>query len=261
MTAFATLALDVDQGIAVATFNTPDALNSLTEARLLDLENLLDSAEQRSEMRALILTGSGRAFCVGLDLSLLQRAFAELDYFETVVRRLNRIISRLEALTIPTIAAVNGFARAGGFEILLGCDFILAANEAKLGDVHTDAGVLPACASMRLARRVGIANAKEIIWSAKWLTGADAVHYGLAQRSVPLAQLIDAAKIFARQFTGKPRATLAYSKQIFQTAQDLNVGAAAEQELQLFMRYLRTEPYGIEGYRAFVEKREPSWRS
>ena len=261
MTTFATMRVDVQQRVAVATFDTPNALNSLTEPRFADLEKLLDLAETSSDIHALILTGSGRAFCVGLDLSLLQRAFADLDYFESVVRRLHRIISRLEALPIPTIAAVNGFARAGGFEILLGCDFVIVANEARIGDVHTDSGVLPACASTRLARRVGLPTAKDIIWSAKWLTGQEAVTCGLAQQSAPLAQLLDSAIAFASRFTNKPRATLAYSKKTLLAAQDLDASAAAEQELKMFMQYMRSEPYGIEGFRAFVEKRDPSWKT
>lgn len=260
MTNFSSLRFESADGIATLTFATPESLNAITDARLMDLEHVLTDLEGNASVRALIISGEGRAFCVGLDLSLLHQAFSTLDYFEKVVRRLYAIIQRVEALPIPTIAAINGFARAGGFELALACDFILIANEARMGDVHTDAGVLPACVSTRLVRRVGMAKAKEIIWSAQWLKGQEAVDCGLAQQAVPLSELANTARQFARRFTNKPRATVAYSKNTLHAARDLPLDAASELELQIFMKYMRGESYGVEGYRAFVEKRTPHWK-
>ena len=184
-----TLRHDRADGIATVTFTTPDRLNAISEARLDDLEAVLDQVETDADTRVLIFTGEGRAFCVGLDLDLLDRAFGDLAYFEATVRRLARIIERIEALPIPTIAACNGYARAGGFELILGCDFLIIADEAKIGDAHTDAGVVPACVTLRLRRRIGAQRAKELILTARWLTGQEAVAYDLALKSVPLANL------------------------------------------------------------------------
>ena len=161
---FQTLRFEKTDRIGIMTFATPDNLNGITEQRLHEIEAVLTEVEADHDLGALIITGEGRAFCVGLDLGLLDRAFADLDWFDATVARMNRIITRLEQLDIPTITANNGFTRAGGFEISLGCDFMIVADEAKVGDVHTDAGVVPACVTLRLVRRVGLQNAKEILW-------------------------------------------------------------------------------------------------
>lgn len=258
---FATLRYEKTDRIAIATFATPDNLNGITEERLEEIEAVLTDCETDPDIGALIITGEGRAFCVGLDLGLLDKAFADLDYFDSVVARMNRIITRIEALPFPTITANNGFTRAGGFEISLGCDFMIVADEAKVGDVHSDAGVVPACATLRLKRRVGDMRAKEILWTARWYKGQEAVDIGLAIKSVPLAALLDEAKAFARTMIDKPRATIAALKGILRDGEGLSVADGAQMELGVFSRYNRTEPYGREGYTAFREGRAPSWKA
>jgi enoyl-CoA hydratase/carnithine racemase len=250
--AFSTLLLTRADRIATVTFTLPATLNAITEARLTDLEAVLDDLEQDETVHALIVTGTGRGFCVGLDLDLLDRAFGDIAYFESVVRRLAGIIQRIEALPIPTIAAVNGYARAGGFELCLGMDFMLIADTAKIGDAHTDAGVVPACVTLRLRRRIGQQRAKEMILSACWLTGPEAVSYGLALQCVPAADLLASAIAFACRFT---------DKQVFTQGEGLSVSAGTALELQSFVAYMSTQHYGQEGYRAFREKRLPSWRN
>jgi enoyl-CoA hydratase/carnithine racemase len=257
---FSTMSFETLDEIGLVTFTQPNQLNSIGEERLAELEQLLDAVEQDKELAALILTGTGNAFCVGLDLALLDKAFDDIPYFERTVRRLARIIARIEALEIPTISAVNGFARAGGFELTLGCDFMIIANEAKIGDVHTDSGVVPACVSLRLARRIGQQRAKEVLWTARWYQGPEAVEIGLALKSVPLADLRAEAINFARSMTDKPRAAIASLKRLFIGAMAEDVQHAAEQELRSFVEYMSTQPYGREGYRAFREKRQPEWK-
>ena len=258
---FTTLRYDKVDRIAVATFSTPENLNGITEARLDELEAVLTDCETDEGIGALILTGEGRAFCVGLDLDLLERTFGDLDFFDIIVARMNGIITRLEQLPIPTIVANNGFTRAGGFEISLGCDFMIVADEAKVGDVHTDAGVVPACVTLRLVRRVGAMRAKEILWTAKWYKGQAAVDIGLAMKSVPLANLLDEARAFAKTLVDKPRPALAALKAIMRDGEGLSVAEGAALELRTFSHYNRTQPYGREGYRAFREKRAPAWKA
>ncbi len=257
---YTTLRYEKSERIALATFSTPENLNGITEARLDEIEAVLTDCETDEGIGALILTGEGKAFCVGLDLDLLARAFGDLDYFDTVVARMNRIITRLEDLPIPTIVANNGFTRAGGFEISLGCDFMIVADEAKIGDVHTDAGVVPACVTLRLRRRVGDQRAKEILWTARWYKGQEAVDVGLALKSVPLANLVEEARAFARTLVDKPRPALAALKGIMRDGMNLGVAEGAALELEVFSHYNRTQPYGREGYQAFREKRQPAWK-
>ncbi|WP_293897659.1 enoyl-CoA hydratase/isomerase family protein [Phenylobacterium sp.] len=258
---YSSLRYETAGGIGVVTFDTPERLNAITEQRLDELESVLTDAEGDAALRALILTGAGdRAFCVGLDLDLLDRAFADLDFFNATVARVAGIIARLEALPVPTLAAINGVTRAGGFEFALGCDFVIVADEADFGDAHTDSGVLPAAVTTRLKRKVGDQKAKALIWSARFLRGQEAVDYGLAIRSVPRAQLLEESHAFLRTLIDKPRAVLAASKSVLQQAADLTLADAVALELSTFARYMRSEPYGREGYTAFREKRPPSWK-
>lgn len=257
---FATLSYEVTDRIGTMRFITPDKLNSLTEDRFDEIEAVLDRVEADGDLGALIIASTGKAFCVGLDLDLLDRAFGDIAYFETVVRRVAAVIERIEALEIPTIAAVNGYARAGGFEIALGCDFVIIADEAKIGDAHTDSGVVPACVTLRTARKVGMQRAKEILFTARWYSGAEAEAVGLAIKSVPLAELDAEARRFAASMTDKPRSALASLKRILIDGAGLDSAAGTELELQSFVRYMSEEPYGREGYRAFRERRVPSWK-
>jgi enoyl-CoA hydratase/carnithine racemase len=244
------------------TFATPRRLNSISEERLAEFEAVLDAVETDPDLGALVITGEGdKAFCVGLDLDLLDRAFADLGYFETVVRRVAGIVRRLEDLQIPTVAAVNGVARAGGFEFALGCDFIVMADEARIGDAHSDSGVLPACATRRLARRIGEQRAKALFFTANWLSGLEAVAWGLALKSFPRATLIDETAAFVATLTDKPGPCLAALKDSLRRTVDMSVEDAVDYELKTFMRYMSAEPYGVEGYLAFREKRVPNWRN
>jgi enoyl-CoA hydratase/carnithine racemase len=255
-----TLSYTVADRIGIMTFARPETLNSLDEKRFAEIESVLDLVEADTDLGALVITGTGRAFCVGLDLDLLDQAFDDIGYFEAVVRRLAVIITRIEALEIPTIAAVNGYARAGGFEMVLGCDFLIIADEARIGDAHTDSGVVPACVSLRLKRRVGDQRAKEILWTARWYTGREAVEIGLALKSVPLADLLTEARSFALQMTDKPRPALAMLKRVLSEGAAMSVAEATELELSRFVEYMGTQSYGREGYRAFREKRVPNWK-
>ena len=243
------------------TFATPQRLNSISERRLAEIEAVLDDVEGDGDLGALVITGEGeKAFCVGLDLDLLEKAFADLRYFDKIIHRVAGICQRLEDLPIPTIAAVNGVARAGGFEFSLACDFIIMADEARIGDAHSDSGVMPACATARLARAIGNQRAKALFFTANWLSGPEAVEWGLALKSFPRAKLLEETAAFVATLTDKPRACLAALKDSLQKTADMTSKDAVEYELKTFSRYMGSEPYGVEGYRAFREKRLPFWR-
>jgi enoyl-CoA hydratase/carnithine racemase len=175
----------VDRRVAYARFNRPKQMNSIDETFLADVAWLIDEIRADDSLRAVVLTGVDRAFSVGLDLPLLQKAFGDHDYFETVLRRLNAFYVALEELPVPVVAAVNGIARAGGYEILLAADLVIVADTARVGDVHAPFGVPPGGgASHRLARRVGEQRAKELIFTGRWMDGPEVASSGLALRSV-----------------------------------------------------------------------------
>lgn len=239
-----TLNYEVRDKVVYVTFATPKRLNSITEERLDDLNAVMDLAESDTTIHAMTITGEGRAFCVGDDLDLLKRAFDDLDYFGDFLRRFNDVLLRLERLEIPVVAVVNGIARAGGFELAISCDIILIADEARIGDNHTQVGVMPGGgATQRLPRRIGAQAAKELIWSARWLTGPEAAACGLAWKSVPLEQLNEACEALLAGFRDKPRAVLSIVKQTMQAGEGLSLDAGIDLEIRNFVDYTRKEAY------------------
>jgi enoyl-CoA hydratase/carnithine racemase len=258
---FETMELAVDDRVAWLRFTRPDRLNSLSEAVLGDLDEALDQVAADTGVRALVLTGSGKAFSVGLDMGLLDRAFAEPEYFDSVLTRLGRLCLKLESLPVPTIAAVNGLARAGGFEMMLACDLVVLAEEARIGDVHTVHGVIPAGGStVRLPRVVGAQRAREIFMTGRWIDPAEAVALGLAVRAVPGERLDAAAAELAASLTDKSRDCLGALKRQLVAVDGLALPEALEAERREFLAYVA--PAGSdaqEGYRASKERRSPAW--
>ena len=257
---FNTLTYEVRDRVAYVRFTTPQSLNSISEQRIDDLEEVVSAVRKDVSIRALTFTGSGRAFCVGLDLGLLKRAFYDIPYFEYMIRRLQKVLFDLEELPVAVIAAVNGLARAGGFEMLLAADFVVMANEAKIGDAHAHLGVLPgAGCSQRLPRRVGEQRAKELIILARWITGPEAVAMGLALRSVPLDELPDAVEEIVAEMRHRPRETTGALKREIHAARQLDLKAGVEFETKTFVEYMTQLPIGREGYEASIAGREPNW--
>jgi len=253
----ATLHYAASGRIAKATFTRTE----LSEKSLDDLNDVVARVQADPGVRALVLRGEGGVFCSGIDAPLMESAFTDLEYFEHVLTRLAAICLSLEALEVPAIAAVNGLATAAGFELALACDVIVAANEARLGDAHTDSGMIPGGGStVRLPRTVGVQRARELIYSSRIVGGAEAAAMGLALRAVPAAELDDAVQALAESFTGKSRRALAACKRQINGGLGLDTPSGVEHERSEFIRYLR-EPHSdaIEGFRAAREGRPPTW--
>jgi enoyl-CoA hydratase/carnithine racemase len=255
-----TLEYTVDRRIATIRFTRPDHMNSITDEMLDDLFAALDKVRADEQLRALVLTGTGKAFSVGLDLKLLECGFSDLDYWSGVLVRLNHFLLALEDLPVPVLAKINGLARAGGYELTLACDLALMADEARIGDVHSPFGVPPGGgASFRLARRVGDQRAREIIFTGRWLTGREAAELGLVLRSVPGRELDEATETLLAQLRNKPRGAMSVAKRMLNANRTGAGRSAVDTELGAFMDWARHDPLSSEGMRAFVEKRQPVW--
>jgi enoyl-CoA hydratase/carnithine racemase len=247
--------------VAWLTLDRPDALNGIDEDVIADLAAVVDGVRRDPDVRALVVTGAGDAFCVGLDLGLLERAFADLDYFRSVLERFNGVLNDLEALEVPVIAAVNGVTRAGGFELLLACDLVVVASEARVADHHAAFGMMPGGgATQRLPRKIGDQRAKALILTARWLHGDEAVAWGLALDSVPRAALPERVEALAADLVDKPRPCMAAVKAAIAAGAHLPIHDAVRTEIEVFDRYMRTHDAGHEGFAAYREGRDPSWR-
>lgn len=254
------LDVSVRDHVAYAVIDRPGAHNAIDEGLLDALERLLDTVRRRDDVRVLVITGRGDAFCLGLDLQLLRRAFDDLEYFRQVLDRYQAILLGLEALDVPVVAAVNGTTRAGGFELLLACDLVLVAQEARIADHHTHFGMLPGGgASQRAPRKLGVQQAKALLFTAGWLDGREAVAAGVALRAVPRDELSSAVEELVAQLRTKPRTCLGELKRLIADGDDLDVTQAVALEIDRLVAYLRDSPDGHEGFHAYLEQRPPSW--
>jgi methylglutaconyl-CoA hydratase len=257
----ATLDYAVRDRVAYATFAQPTRQNAITEQSLDDLNNVVARVQEDHYLRALVLSGMGDSFSVGIDPELLATLFSDLEYYEHVLTRVAAICFSLEALDVPVIAAVNGTATEVGFELALACDLIVIADEAQIGDGRAARARVPGGGgSIRLPRAVGIQHAREIIYSARMLSGTEAAAIGLALRSVPGDQLAAAVDEIAASFADKSRRALATAKRQLNRGLGLDTPSGIELERSEFIRYLR-EPGSdaVEGFRAEQEGRTPTW--
>ncbi|NGN43041.1 enoyl-CoA hydratase [Mesorhizobium sp. CGMCC 1.15528] len=195
------LLIEIADGVAILRLNRPAALNSLNRTLRAMLIEALAEMDARNDVSAIILTGTGRAFCAGLDVKELGASGS------TVAENIDNddLGSALSRVKTPLIAAINGLAVTGGFEITLACDIVLAAESAWFQDTHAKIGLLPGWGlSQRLPRVVGPYRAKEISLSARKVTAEEATHLGFVNSVVPDIQLMPEALGLARSIAQWP---------------------------------------------------------
>ena len=251
----------VHDRVAYAVINRPDRRNAVDQAVLEGLEHASEVVRDDPTVRALVLMGAGESFSVGMDLEVLDRAFADHAYFRFFLERFHLLLLGLESLPVPVVAAVGGLTRAGGLEIVLACDLVLVAAEARIADHHLAFGVVPGAGASQRAPRLGDQRARELIFTSRWLTGAEAVEVGLALRCVPRRELGPAVEDLVAQLRGKSRPCLAATKSAMRAGAGLPLDQAVWLELEQFMTYLEDVPDSDEGYRAWIEHRDPTWAS
>jgi enoyl-CoA hydratase len=183
-------------GYAVLTLNRPEKLNALSMELRRELVLALDELRRDPAVRVLILTGAGRAFCAGLDLNELSQPSASNSARAFEVDP----VAALLQFEGPVIGAINGVAATGGFELAMVCDILLASTQAQFADTHAKVGLLPGWGlSVRLPRRIGLHRAKELAFTTRFLSAAEAEAWGLVNRVVPPDQLLGAARAMAEQ--------------------------------------------------------------
>jgi enoyl-CoA hydratase len=221
----AVVLIDKQEGIATVTLNRPDKLNALNRELRLAFCHAMQALRADPEVRAVIITGAGRAFCVGLDLR-------ELGTGKSGIRDEGNatFVTVIEDMEVPVIAAVNGFAITGGFELALACDMMIAAEEAQFADTHARVGVMPGGGmSARLPRAVGIRKAKELSLTGNYLPAREAERMGLVNRVVAKEQLLTAARELAQQIAGANQKIVRQMKRLY----DLTTRTTLEDALRI----------------------------
>ena len=258
------LIVAIDDGVAVLTLNRPDRLNALSRPMLDAAIAALERCADDPAVGCIVVTGAGRGFCAGGDVTAMGDASANADW--TVERKvdrqrtIHRLSGLLHASSKPTLAAINGACAGAGLGIALACDLRLAADGAKFTTAFAKVGFSGDFGiTWPLVRRLGEARAKELLFLSDVLTSAQALELGLVNRVVPADELVPAAMQLAARLARGPRVAYRYMKQ--------NVDAAAvESYAQLLDREAFTQVWTgstadhREGVAAFMEKREPRFR-
>ncbi|MCA1662614.1 MAG: enoyl-CoA hydratase [Novosphingobium sp.] len=205
-----------DEGVAVVTLNRPEAMNALSRGLRAQLAQVMRELDADDRIRVVILTGAGeRAFTAGLDLKELGADTSNLGAANAEDALANPVRA-VEQCRKPVIGAINGVAIAGGFELALACDILIAAETARFADTHARVGIMPGWGlSQKLSRTIGISRAKELSLSGNFLDAQTACEWGLVNRVVPAAELLPAAKKLAADIAGAdPAMVQAYKKLI-----------------------------------------------
>ena len=256
---FENIILEIEDSIATIYFNRPKALNALNNDLFDELDQALDQLMDNKEVRVLILTGTGdKAFVAGADISELAKMNPlQAKFFS---RKGQKVFSKIEALPMPAIAAVNGYALGGGSEAALACDFIYASEKAVFGLPEINLGLIPGFGgTQRLARLVGNNRAKEMVFTGKNISADKALEYGMVNKICPPETLMEDVLKTARLIASKGKVALRAAKEVIQsgTAADLETGCRIENDA--FGMTMSSED-AREGTSAFMEKRKPEFK-
>ena len=255
--------LEVDGALAaVLRLNRPDQLNPIDDEVLDRIDEHLDAVDADESVRALFVTGNGRAFSAGGDLKKYVELQRDPVGFPLFVSHLHRTFGRLRAMRIPVVALVNGVTAAGGLELILNCDFAIVAASAKIADGHLNFGQMGGGGVLTLLpRAIGKARAIELLLSGRFLTAAEAVEWGLASRCVADDELLAAGLAFAEEVASKSPLAVANAKQVAHQLWSDNgsVDAGLRYELERDAYYCLTSHDAPEGLQAFADKRPPKF--
>ncbi|HUZ13522.1 MAG TPA: enoyl-CoA hydratase [Caulobacteraceae bacterium] len=250
--AFRTLIVEAHEAVTLIRLNRPEALNALNGALMDELAAALDAAEADPGVRAMVITGSERAFAAGADIKeMAPKSYAEVFSEDFITRNWERTARCRK----PVIAAVAGFALGGGCELAMMCDFIIAAENARFGQPEINLGVTPgAGGTQRLTRFVGKSKAMEMILTGRMMDAAEAERSGLVSRIVPLAELIPNALDTAAKIAALSPLAVMMAKEMVDAAYETPLSQGVRLERRLFHSLFAFEDQK-EGMAAFVEKR------
>lgn len=251
------LKLEINDQIATITLNRPEVLNALNSEVIGSLGAALKSLSQNKEIRVLIITGEGKAFVAGADITELSQMKPDMAY--TFSRKGQQVFRRIELLDFPVIAAVNGYALGGGCELALACDIRIGSSTAKFGLPEVSLGLMPGFAgTQRLCRHVGYANAMYLMTTADSVDADDAFRLGLLQIVVEPHQLMEVSLGVANRIASRGKYAVKAVKELARKSTTANFEDASELESEVFAG-LFDRPEANEGIKAFIEKRAPQW--
>lgn len=255
---FENLLFKKENNIGILTINRPDALNALNTQVLDELDKMIDMVVADDEVHILIITGAGRAFVAGADISQMK----DLNMIEAreFASKGLQLFRKMELMEKVVIAAVNGFALGGGCELALCCDIRIASTKAKFGQPEVGLGICPGFGgSQRLPRLVGLGRAKELIFTGDMIDAEEAYRIGLVNKVVKEDELMDEAMKMAERIASNGQIAVRLAKNAINKGMDTDMETGMDIEKNLFGLCFATEDQK-EGMTAFLEKRRPNFK-
>jgi len=255
--AYKTIIVEAEDHVSLIRLNRPDAMNALSGELLTELVHALEEAQANEKIRAIVITGSEKAFAAGADISeMSERSFVDVFSSDMFAREVNGILR----IRKPIIAAVAGYALGGGCELAMMCDFIIAADTAKFGQPEINLGVIAGLGgTQRLTRVVGKSKSMEMHLTGRFMDAEEAERSGLVSRVVPAKKLVEEAVAAGQKIAEKSALVAAAVKETVNRSYETSLNEGLLFERRLFHALFATEDQK-EGMQAFVEKREAHFR-
>ncbi len=258
MSAFTFIAYEVTSGVATITLNRPDVYNALNDEITFELQDALKLVSKDDQVRVVVLTGNGKAFCSGQDLKAAQ-GNQKRSFLQSLYKRYNPIIRAMRSLPKPIICKLNGVAAGAGCSLALACDMIVASEEATLIEVFINIGLVPdSGSSYFLPRLTGTAKAFEMCALGNRIKAGEALELGLVNKVVPPAALDQAVKEYTDYFATAPTRAIGLIKKMLAKSATSSLEEMLDYEAYCQEIAGSTEDYR-EGVNAFLEKRKPNF--
>ena len=250
---------EVKGNLGYLTINRPKALNALNTEVLSELADALKEIEADDAVKAVIVTGEGKAFVAGADIAQMSKLNAVEG--RAMMQAGHKVMNTIDQMPKPFIAAVNGFALGGGCELAMACDIRIASSKAKFGQPEVGLGIIPGfCGTQRLSRLVGKGMAKYLIYSAEMINAEEAFRIGLVEKVVEPDALMEAAEKLANTIASKAPIAVAQAKIAINNGFDMDLKSASQLEIEATTVCFGSEDQK-EGMAAFLEKRAPEWKN
>jgi 2-(1,2-epoxy-1,2-dihydrophenyl)acetyl-CoA isomerase len=250
---------DVQDGVETITLNQPAKFNALSNAMLQELGDVVRAAERDSAVRAIVLTGSGKGFCSGADISEFDLSNGGMDAGEHLRQRFNPLVTRMRTMEKPLLAAINGVAAGAGMSLALACDLRFAAESARFVVAFVKIGLVPDAGLMYfLPRLVGPGKTLEMAWTGDPVSAQDAYELGMLNRVLPDDELLGHTQALALRLAHGPAKTIALIKRAVNQAHELPLERVLEMEAN-YQTVASREQNFAEGVAAFKDKRPPNF--
>jgi enoyl-CoA hydratase/carnithine racemase len=252
----------IADGIATITLNRPEKMNAFTGEMMEDWIAALENCRTNADVRAIVMTGTGRAFTTGGDIEgfSVSSSRTPQGIRDHLVGGSQRLIRKIAEIDKPVIAALNGFATGGGLDIALACDIRFAAQSARFAETYAKMGLIPGMGGAYLLPRiVGVAKALEMFWSTDWVDAQEAERIGLVNRVLPDAELMDATLAFARKVADAAPLSVRTIKRLVRAGAGQDLSTALDM-VASEMTVVRSSEDHKEALAAFKDKRQPSFK-